>query len=69
MVENSLNMDTEALEEQEYDLDLEKFTSRVVETYRSEADINNFSSEQGRSKRIANGLQEEDNNDCKNAQE
>ena len=56
LAENSLNMDTEALEEQEYDLDLEKFTSRVVETYRSEADINNFSSEQGRSKRIGNGL-------------
>lgn len=56
MAESSLNMDTEALEEQEYDLDLEKFTSRVVETYRSEADINNFSSEQGRSKRIGNGL-------------
>ena len=33
LAENSLNMDTEALEGQDYDLDLSKFTSRVVETY------------------------------------
>ena len=30
----TINMDTEAIEGQEYDLDLSKFTSRQVETYR-----------------------------------
>lgn len=30
----AINMDTEAIENQEYDLDLSKFTSRQVETYR-----------------------------------
>ena len=35
LADSDLNMDTEALEGQDYDdLDLSKFTSRVVETYR-----------------------------------
>ena len=63
--ETSLNMDTEVLEGQEYDLDLTKFTSRVVETYRSDADHNNYNSEQSVKERYEN----EEENEQQNSEE
>ena len=57
LADSSLNMDTEAIEGQEYDLNLSKFTSRVVETYRND-DTNRYASEY-----YSNGHQKEDMNE------